>query len=405
MMNDLTKLENENQEQYIYRVNCLIKEGKYKNWAEVTPIVNKELFGEDFSKYKGESAWRKDVASGIKYYENVFAKKENDEYIDELKKAKLELEKERVKIQSTKLELNRNIRHESRFELFYENVESAKERLPIPELHPITQEENGKEYLLGFGDVHFGSTFKSKNNEYSREECKRRFSVLLGQLIPYIEKEQISKLKIVNVGDTLQGILRMTDLQINDIPVTEALVEVSRLLALFLNNLSSYCEIEYYHVPRANHTQTRNLGSKASELANEDLETVIVNYISDLVMFNDRINVISDIKSDYLDFTIAGFEVVAMHGHQLKNTKNVIKDLSNLHRKFYSYAILGHTHASNEIIVGEENNNNIEVLTVPSFIGSDPYSDKLMVGSKAMAKMFVFDEKYGHIEDKNFILN
>ena len=126
MMNDLTKLENENQEQYIYRVNCLIKEGKYKNWAEVTPIVNKELFGEDFSKYKGESAWRKDVASGIKYYENVFAKKENDEYIEELKKAKLELEKERVKIQSTKLELNRNIRHESRFELFYENVESAK---------------------------------------------------------------------------------------------------------------------------------------------------------------------------------------------------------------------------------------------------------------------------------------
>ena len=405
MMNDLTKLEDENQEQYIYRVNCLIKEGKYKNWAEVTPIVNKELFGEDFSKYKGESAWRKDVASGIKYYENVFAKKENDEYIDELKKAKLELEKERVKIQSTKLELNRNIRHESRFELFYENVESAKERLPIPELRPIAQEENGREYLLGLGDIHHGATFKSKNNEYSREECKRRFSVLLGQLIPYIEKEQISKLKIVNVGDTLQGILRMTDLQINDIPVTEALVEVSRLLALFLNNLSSYCEIEYYHVPRANHTQTRNLGSKASELANEDLETVIVNYISDLVMFNDRINVISDIKSDYLDFTIAGFEVVAMHGHQLKNTKNVIKDLSNLHRKFYSYAILGHTHASNEIIVGEENSNNIEVLTVPSFIGSDPYSDKLMVGSKAMAKMFVFDEKYGHIEDKNFILN
>ena len=60
---------------------------------------------------------------------------------------------------------------------------------------------------------------------------------------------------------------------------------------------------------------------------------------------------------------------------------------------------------SNGIIVGEENSNNIEVLTVPSFIGSDPYSDKLMVGSKAMAKMFVFDEKYGHIEDKNFILN
>ena len=110
MMNDLTKLENENQEQYIYRVNCLIKEGKYKNWAEVTPIVNKELFGEDFSKYKGESAWRKDVASGIKYYENVFAKKENDEYIDELKKAKLELELEKVKFRDERNALRANQR-------------------------------------------------------------------------------------------------------------------------------------------------------------------------------------------------------------------------------------------------------------------------------------------------------
>lgn len=254
-------------------------------------------------------------------------------------------------------------------------------------------------------DLHFGATFKSKNNSYSREECKRRFSYLLPILEKEINKNDINLLKIINVADTIQGILRMTDLQINDIPVVEAVVEVSRLLAEFLNELSKFCKIEYYHVSSANHSQTRPLGSKASEIATEDLEKIIINYISDLLANNKNVDVIYDTDKDYLDIKIFGFECVSLHGHQVKNPTNVIKDLSNLHRKFYSYAFIGHSHSAREIIVGEEKHHNLEVLTIPSFIGSDPYADSLFVGSKAMVKLYEFDKKYGHVGSKNIILN
>lgn len=201
------------------------------------------------------------------------------------------------------------------------------------------------------------------------------------------------------------GILRITDLQLNEIPVVESVVEISRLLAQFLNDISAFCEIEYYHCSNSNHSQTRPLGTKASELAAEDLEKIIVSYIHDLLRDNPRIKVISDLDKDYLTFNIFDFKAIVLHGHQIKNTKDVLKDLSNLHRQFYDFCFLGHTHAANEIIVGEDISHNLEILTCPSFIGSDPYSDSLMVGCKSMVKLYEFDKIYGHTASRNIILN
>lgn len=66
---------------------------------------------------------------------------------------------------------------------------------------------------------------------------------------------------------------------------------------------------------------------------------------------------------------------------------------------------LGHYHGGAETVVGEADGHNVEVIALPSFIGSDPFSDKLLKGSKSMAKLFEFDETRGHIGTRNFILN
>jgi hypothetical protein len=76
-----------------------------------------------------------------------------------------------------------------------------------------------------------------------------------------------------------------------------------------------------------------------------------------------------------------------------------------LHRTFYDYCLLGHSHSSREVTGNEGYLNDTEVLVVPSFIGSDPYSDSLRKGSKAACKIYVFDEKEGHIETHKLQLN
>ena len=68
-------------------------------------------------------------------------------------------------------------------------------------------------------------------------------------------------------------------------------------------------------------------------------------------------------------------------------------------------AFLTDFHNGKEIPCFEGCCNDTEILISPSFVGSDPYSDSIMKGSKASVKIYGFDDVYGHVETYKFILN
>lgn len=329
------------------------------------------------------------------------------DYEKELDKKLENIRKERIKLQTANIERGRIDRSQSRQEMYYEFVGDIISTLPIPEFQPICYDADGDtEYLVALADVHYGARFKSENNEYSPDIAKERFELLSGMIIEFIKEKKLKKISIVSLGDMIQGVLRISDLKINDSSVVKSTVEISRLIAMMLNKISAYALVKYYHVPFANHSQIRPLGSKASELAEEDLEYIIGNYIKDLCKANERISVcLADDGKQYIEVPIRGHEVIAMHGHQLKNIETSIKDLSMLRRSFIDYLILGHLHNGKEIPCFEGYCNDTEILISPSFVGSDPYSDSLMKGSKASVKIYGFNEIYGHTETHKFILN
>ena len=320
-----------------------------------------------------------------------------------------ELRKERIKLQTANVERSRIDRNEARHEMYYEQVGALCQSLPLPEFKPYQTnivDDVEHYYLVTLSDVHYGAKFQSENNEYSPEIFKERLKYLLTNLIDFVERKQIKKLWIAELGDSLQGLIHMTDLKINDTAVVKAVVDFSRLIASFLNELSVYVDIEYIHVPSANHTQNRVLGAKASELAEEDMEYVIGNYISDLLRDNNRVQVkLADEGKQYVQIDIPEYSIYAMHGHQIKDINNSVKNLSMLIGKQIDTLILGHYHSGKEIPVGEGVSHDIEVLISPSFIGSDPYADKLMCGSKGAVKIYGFDEVNGHTESYKIILN
>lgn len=337
-------------------------------------------------------------------YEKALSDREENSLIKELEEKKEELIKERMKLQSTKIEYNRNLRKDSRFELFYENIRDAKDRLPLPEFKEIILNEvNNGEYLLSLADIHYGAFFESQNNYYSRDKVKEQFELLLYKLKTLIHKNRIEKITVLELGDTIQGMLRISDVKLNDIPIVDSVVEVSRLIANFLNELSKYVYIDYRHVLASNHSQNRYLGTKANEMPLEDMERIIGNYIKDLVANNPRIDVVLTDK-DYDSFELCGQNILSLHGHQVKGINNIIKDYSMLHRKFYDLCFVAHFHGGKQMSVGE-GNGNTEIIVCPSFIGSDPYSDNLKLGSKAMCKLFKIEEKMGITESYSIILN
>ena len=332
-----------------------------------------------------------------------------EKQIEELEQKIQELKEERIKLQTLNIERNRIDRKKVRQELFYEYVGSVAATLPLPEFKPLpdfTEELFSEEYLVGISDVHYGASFVSENNTYSPEIAKQRFEDLTGQLISFIQSKKLKKINIVFNGDSLQGVLRLSDLRLNDSTVVKGCVEFSRLIASMLNELSTYAEVTYYHTPSANHTQLRPLGSKANELPEEDLEYLIGNYIKDLCSYNNRIKVeLAEEGKGYLSLKIHNFNVVAMHGHQIKNIQNALKDFSIWKNELIEYMILGHYHAGQQIPCNETINTDTEILITPSFVGSDPYSDSLFKGSKSSVVIYGFHELFGHNETYKIILN
>lgn len=372
---------------------------------------NKELYGlsnieigklcnEAFGVNWDESAHRKKTTNYIKGYNDAKSELGSVDFqLQELVRQNENIEKnirkERYKLQATKLERDRLEKTESRFELFYENIKDAITTLPLPDIKPYKLNKvSDDEYIVLIADVHFGAKFKSIHNEYSIDIVQERFKQLLTELVLLIKERHISKITVLGLGDDVQGIIHLTDFMINQIPVVDAVVQYPRIVAQFLNELSVYCFVEYYSVMNSNHTQTRPLGTKASEIATEDVEKIIVNHIYDLVAVNERVVVHTEFSNKPVELDIKGFKIIAQHGHQVRSIgDNVLKDLSDFYKVFYNYAILGHLHAGKESVVGSSGSINNKVIVADGFEGSCPYSDTILKDCRGSVKILKFTDK------------
>lgn len=393
------RFENETDEELIYRI-CEDKE-QIGSWQNVANIINK-LTGNDF----GESTYRKKYQAFKKMLEANQSKfVDSDAQLKEIEIQKRELQKERNKLYATKTEYSRQIRQQSRFELFYENVANEISLYDVPNFRYIDTLNQKNEYILSIADIHAGANFVTETNDYSFEEITKRFEKLYTDVVNFVLDKNISNLKVLCMGDDIQGILRLSDLQLNESSVVKATVFVAKTIARFLNDLSEYCFIDYYHCPTSNHSQTRPLGTKASEIASEDVEYVICNYIKDVLVNNSRIIPHMNFGYEYIEIPIFDFKTIAMHGHTINNIDNVLKDLTYHKKTFYTTVFLAHYHAAKMGTVGEMSDTDCEVIVCPSFVGSCPYSEKLMKGAKPSCCIYGYDKKYGHVETYKFILN
>jgi hypothetical protein len=403
--NLLKRLENESDFEYGLRLIKAKCESEIDlDWQDLVELLKLDCHRDSLRKACNVTEFSS--YNVIKYFEdkiNAMSSNASDE--SEEKVLLKQLEAERIKIRTENLEKRKMERTESRRDLYYENIGHLVETLETPKLKPVFPLNEESVHIMDFADVHYNAEFVSITNSYSREEAKDRFERLLGETIEYINENKINTLYVVNGGDSLQGMLRASDLKLNDLGVIDSLVEFQKIMASFLNELSAYCNIKYYHVNSANHTELRLLNAKAGQMAVEDMEKIIVNYIDDILSNNDRVFINTEFVQDTIQFRALDFEFICMHGHQLKNIKNAVRDLSDKYDKPFDFLILGHYHSGVEMVVGERKGYAKEVLVCPSFVGTCPYADSLMVGGKSMVKIHRFVKGKGRRNTYNIVLN
>lgn len=308
-----------------------------------------------------------------------------------------ELQKERYKIQTEKLELNRWLRENARDELIVEHICQAVEKLePLVIPDPIYTELLDREGVLLFGDEHYGTEFEIRGlhneiiNSYSPEIFESRMWNLLDQIVSIVRKEGFSQIHVFSMGDFEDGLLRVKQLMQLRYGVVEGTVRYADFISNWLNELSKYVEVEF-QTTNGNHTELRMLGQPKGTFTKENMSLVVESIIATRLANNPNFTFTKN-PTGYIYADILGYKLLGIHG-EVKSMEQAIKDFSQMYRVQLDFLIAGHKHHSRSETVGI----NQEVINVPSIIGVDDYSLSIHKTSNAGATFLVFEKEKGKV--------
>lgn len=402
-MTEYTRFEGETEKQFIWRLHSLVNT-KELSWKQIADIVN-EQFRNSEEEYRDESAYRKPCQSAEAYYDEVFSKMISNEYSDDIAKQKRELQKERVKLQTEKLEYNRWLREEARDELIAEKICNAiSELTPLDIPEKITPTHNTRAYALCYGDEHFGVEYELKDlfggviNSYSPEIFEQRMWDLFNQTIEIVQKEHIDTLNIFNLGDYCDGILRVSQLMKLRYGVVDGTIKYADFIANWLNEFTKYVKVKY-QATNGNHTELRMIGQPKGTFTDDNMGKVVAEFIKTRLKDNPNFTYIEN-PTGFIYAQLACNTVLGIHG-EVKNMKIAIDDFSRIYGVPIQYLLAGHLHHNKTEEVGV----NSEVINIGSVIGVDSYSLSLRKTSNASAKLLVFEQIKGKVCEYTLKLN
>lgn len=356
------------------------------------------------SEYTGEDEHRDTIRKGAKlfyeYLEAGWVKNPAECSVVSPSKVAVqirELQKERCKIQTEKLEFNRWLRENARDELIVEHICQAAEKLePLAIPNPIHTDLSDREGVLVFGDEHYGTEFEIHGlhneiiNSYSPDIFESRMWNLLEQTISITTKEGFSKIHVFSMGDFEDGLLRVKQLMQLRYGVVEGTVRYADFISNWLNELSKYVEVEF-QTTSGNHTELRMLGQPKGTFTKENMSLVMDAMITTRLANNPNFTFVKN-PTGYIFADILGYKLLGIHG-EVKSMEQAIKDFSQMYRVQLDFLIAGHKHHSRSETVGI----NQEVINVPSIIGVDDYSLSIHKMSNAGATFLVFEKGKGKV--------
>lgn len=379
------------------------------NWKTIQVLMNSET-----GKQVNKDYWQRKIRAYLEVYENDQHKEIG---VKKIEQKKLEELSERRKLQALRNDPRKYNREKDRHDLIDEEIRRAITQLPVPEFHQLQGDEldsstigvdyRDREGVLAFGDIHYGKEFKSLHNEYNCDIAKDRMQKLLDRTIQIVRDQQFDTIKVIELGDSVEGMdLRISQLQSLQIGFVDQVIQLSKLLASWINELSRYVRVEYIHIPSANHTEIRPYNTKRGQFPDEDFERIIQEFINVSLKDNQRVTIKIN-KDGIVPFKLAGYDAVAMHGHQFNKNqrKNMIKNLNMMYHKFFSFLYFGHFHNGFYETVGAYDDTNAEMIQVPSVMGSDKFSDSLGLASKAGATFDIYQKGEGRTIQYNIKLN
>lgn len=395
---DLNIHENENELQYIWRTAEYVKDGKI-TWNGLAEEINVRWRDPVGEPHRGESSYRKSYRSALAYKSEVFDKMDSGSYANSLDEKRRELEKERKKLQTEKIEYNRWLRENARDELIVDKIVEAVrslDPLTVPKTR-IVGENHKKEGMLVISDCHYGVEFEIKGlfgevlNAYSPEIFEERMWRLYDKVCEIVDKENLDTIHIISCGDELEGLLRLTSqLMKLRYGIVESTVKFSNFFATWLNKLSEVVNLKVSFVMDSNHNQLRLCGAPKNAFKDENMAVIIKEIVKARLVDNPNVEILENATGYPFIMVCDQYNVLAIHG-EVKNLGQAIDDFGRSYGVPIDYIIGGHKHHKETVETGMD----CEAISVGSIIGVDSYGLSLNKTSNASAAFLVFQKDLG----------
>ena len=384
------KRQDESDEDCIYRI-CALKEELGYTWPEIAEVLN-QILEKDYT----ESKYRKDYRAFQKYAPSIEVISSDNEYIKKVQQQTDELYKAKKQFYDQRREYNKSLAYDARYKHLIDELTKAANNLNSIKMLEQDEEvfsEATEEALLCCSDWHFGLVTNNIWNEYNIDICVQRVNILLNKVITYCRLHNVNKLHIMLLGDFINGAIHVSSRVASEENTCNQLMQVSELLAEFINALSTCVNEVYVYSTYGNHART--IQKKDESMHDDNMERIIPWWLEHRLKENSKIHIINNALHEFIYVNILGHDIIGVHG-DLENFNKLGIDMHTLFSKQYGlnveYVFSGDKHHF------ESNDNyGIDNVLVSSLCGTDNYANNKRLYSKAGQTLCIFNKEDGKV--------
>ena len=304
------------------------------------------------------------------------------------------LYKEKVKYRDIMNSYRRALREEARIEVMLDAIkEGASKCSELPKVEYVNRNEfstnfgrdtSKNEAILMVSDLHLGVECANYYNTYNSGIASKRLSYLVTNVIDYCQRNDVKKLTIANLGDSIHGLIHTSARVEQEMDVVSQTMAAGELLAQVLNLLQKAAPDVVYRSVTDNHS--RAIADKHQHIEQENWCRVIDWWLKERLKDTSIKFEENEVDRGILKFNLLnGKLVVGAHGHEDKKT-SVVQDMTGLLRVVPDYILLAHFHNP-----AEHSFQNTKVYVNGSIVGTEQYAFGKRLFTEPSQKLLIFE--------------
>lgn len=314
------------------------------DWADIVAKYNLNIHYDSLRKSQQLAPFGGAFVSEYYKWKASQTKTTDDDYIQQIRIEKQEIQKEKQKLFDERLDINRRLRKTSRLETTIEKIENMLSTIADERYVSYTANvlNSSKDVVVCLSDLHIGAKYSGFDGTYDSDIAKERLSEYLLKIIEIQKTHNAENCVCVLLGDIISGSIHKSISVTNKENVIEQVKLACEYISDFIYELGKHFNNVELRGVSGNHSR---IEEKEDALLGERLDVLIIWFIKSMLKNTPNISVEDKNIDDTLSiFSIRDKIYFGIHG-DFDNVSDTSVAKLALWAKTTPYCVLcGHKH-------------------------------------------------------------